>query len=161
MHHKLALAAAAAVAIVGFTAPAAQAATPSTVVYPPTVITHSAVGQTTTCHGVTLVAVYGQLTDTYTLTVSSPASQVRGLNSVTEPTVQYAWQSDPTRTVTMTGHSEKVSMYSRYRWYGTYTYDWTFTNPDGTVFGTQVGRQSLTAWGAPMGAVMGSCSTPL
>ncbi len=161
MHHKLALAAAAAVAIVGFTAPAAQAATPTAVVYPPTVITHSAAGQTTTCHGVTLVAVSGQLTDTYTLSVASLSTQTRGLNSVTDPTVEYVWQSDPTRTVTMTGHSERVATYSRYRWYGTYTFDWTFTNPDGTVFGAQRGKTGLTAWGAPINTAQGSCSLPI
>ena len=117
MRHTLAATVAAVVALVCFVPAPAQAATTPPLVppYELGVTTRSAIGTTTTCDGVTFVAVSGQLTDTATMRSLSPL-RVTYIRYTTPEAVTLVSQFDPTKTVTMSGYSHRVDLFYRYVW---------------------------------------------
>jgi len=164
MRHTLAASVAAVVALVCFVPAPAQAATapPPVPPYELGVTTRSAIGTTTTCDGVTFVAVSGQLTDTATMRSLSPL-RVTYIRYTTPEAVTLVSQSDPTKTVTMSGYSHRVDEYYRYVWNRGVDWTWTFTSPDGTIVGWQDGRSRISADGTLVGTpyMQGNCSIPV
>ena len=164
MRHTLAASVAAVVALVCFVPAPAQAATAPPLVppYELGVTTRSAIGTTTTCDGVTFVAVSGQLTDTATMRSLSPL-RVTYIRYTTPEAVTLVSQSDPTKTVTMSGYSHRVDEYYRYVWNRGVDWTWTFTSLDGTIGGWQDGRSRISADGTLVGTpyMQGNCSIPV
>ena len=62
---------------------------------------------------------------------------------------------------TLVGAWSITSRFNGVYYSGKYTYDMTFTAPNGAVWGTYKGTNSLDIYGRPYGALQGTCANPL
>lgn len=120
-------------------APAAQAA-PSPAPYP------VGTSMLIRCHGLDLWSVSGYLQSSGTKTKTAPTVTMKG----------------PDGTLyTLVGSWSISSRFNGVYYSGKYTYDMTFTAPNGSVWGTYKGTNSLDIYGRPYGALQGTCANPL
>ncbi len=98
------------------------------------------------CHGQDLWSVAGYLETSGTKTKTAPTVTMRG----------------PDGTLyTLVGAWSITSRFNGVYFSGKYTYDMTFTAPNGSVWGTYKGTNSLDIYGRPYGALQGTCANPL
>ncbi len=117
--------------------------------------TSSAVGTYEQCHWQTLTGIAGGYISSTNRTGGITKAHVSS-KSATNPTATF--QAPDGTAYVLTGNSSYTASFNGVYWTGKYTYDYKYTAPDGSVWGTWKGSMGLDICGRPYGARTETCA---